>query len=83
MDSTVNVDKATYTRIIGDVHLAAYWTDSDFDPMESAFHYGRMLEIPTPRWATCDAAFYGIERPDNRPATIQDRAYTSPIWYTP
>ncbi len=54
-----------------------------FDPAESAFYYVRVLEIPTPRWTTYDVAFFKIKRPDNVPATVQDRAYTSPIWYTP
>jgi len=81
--STVNVDNATYTNAIGDSVLMASWTDPDFDASESAFYYVRVLEIPTPRWTTYDAAFYGIDRPDNVPAEIQDRAYTSPIWYTP
>ena len=58
-------------------------TYPDFDPQESAFYYVRVLEIPTPRWTTYDAAFFDIPLPDNVPATIQDRAYTSPIWYTP
>ncbi|MDA9981681.1 DUF3604 domain-containing protein, partial [Gammaproteobacteria bacterium] len=60
-----------------------HWTDPDFDPAEHAFYYVRVLEIPTPRWPTYDAAFFNIDLPDNVPATIQDRAYTSPIWYTP
>lgn len=81
--STVDIEKATYTNTIGDALLLAHWTDPDFDPAQPAFYYVRVLEIPTPRWTTYDAAFYGIERPDNVPATIQDRAYTSPIWYTP
>ncbi len=81
--STVDLDKATYTNTIGDAIQAAYWQDPDFNPNESAFYYVRVLEIPTPRWTTYDAAFYGIKRPDNVPATVQDRAYTSPIWYTP
>ena len=81
--STVNVEQATYTNTIGDAVMAAYWRDPDFDPNEHAFYYVRVLEIPTPRWTTYDAAFFGIKRPDNVPATIQDRAYTSPIWYTP
>ena len=81
--STVDMEKATYTNTIGDNMLVAHWTDPDFDPAEPAFYYVRVLEIPTPRWTTYDAAFFGIKRPDNVPATIQDRAYTSPVWYTP
>ena len=81
--STVDVDNATYTNTIGEALLTAHWTDPDFDPEEHAFYYVRVLQIPTPRWTTYDAAFYNIKRPDNVPATIQDRAYTSPIWYTP
>ncbi len=81
--NTVDIATATYTNTIGDAILAAHWTDPDFDPAEHAFYYVRVLEIPTPRWTTYDAAFYGIDLPDNVPATIQDRAYTSPIWYTP
>jgi hypothetical protein len=81
--NTVDIEKATYTNSIGDAMLTAYWSDPDFDPKESAFYYVRVLEIPTPRWTTYDAAFFGIDRPDNVPATLQDRAYTSPIWYTP
>ncbi len=81
--NTVNVDKATFTNTIGDALMAAYWTDPDFDAEEHAFYYVRVLEIPTPRWTTHDAAFFGIKRPDNVPATTQNRAYTSPIWYTP
>ncbi len=81
--NTVDVTKASWTNSIGDAVLAAHWTDPDFDAKESAFYYVRVLEIPTPRWTTYDAAFYGIPLPTNVPATIQDRAYTSPIWYTP
>ena len=81
--NTVDVKKATYTNTIGDALLMAHWKDPDFDPSEQAFYYVRVLEIPTPRWTTYDAAFFGIDRPKNVPATIQDRAYTSPIWYTP
>ncbi len=77
--STVDVDKATYTNTIGEAVLGAHWQDPEFDPAQHAFYYVRVLEIPTPRWTTYDAAFYGIKRPDNVPATIQDRAYTSPI----
>ncbi len=81
--NTVDVEKATFANSIGDAVLAAHWTDRDFDPKQGAFYYVRVLEIPTPRWTTYDAAFFGIDRPDNVPATLQDRAYTSPIWYTP
>ncbi len=81
--NTVDVATATFTNTIGDALLAAHWEDPDFDPSESAFYYVRVLEIPTPRWTTYDAAFFKIDLPDNVPATIQDRAYTSPIWYTP
>ena len=81
--STVDVANATFTNTIGSALLAAHWTDPDFDADEHAFYYVRVLEIPTPRWTTYDAAFFGIDLPENVPATIQDRAYTSPIWYTP
>ena len=80
---TVDLATATYTNTIGDAILAAHWKDPDFDPEQDAFYYIRVLEIPTPRWTTYDAVFFGIDRPDNVPATLQDRAYTSPIWYTP
>ena len=81
--NTVDITTATFTNTIGDAVMSAHWVDPDFDPDESAFYYVRVLEIPTPRWTTYDAAFFGIGLPDNVPATIQDRAYTSPIWYTP
>ncbi len=81
--NTVDVATATFTNTIGDALLAAHWEDPNFDPSESAFYYVRVLEIPTPRWTTYDAAFFKIDLPANVPATIQDRAYTSPIWYTP
>ena len=81
--STVDVEAAIYSNTIGAALLAAHWEDPLFDPGQSAFYYVRVLEIPTPRWTSYDAAFYGIDRPDTVPATVQDRAYTSPIWYTP
>ena len=61
----------------------AYWKDPDFDPAQRAFYYVRVLEIPTPRWTVYDAKFFGLELPEGVPTSIQDRAYTSPIWYTP
>ncbi len=81
--STVDVDNATYTNSIGDALLMGYWTDPDFDPRERAFYYVRVIEIPTPRWTAYDAVRFGIEMPDEVTMTVTDRAYTSPIWYTP
>ena len=81
--NTVDVPTATYTNSVGDALMATHWTDPDFDSLEPAFCDVRVLEIPTPRWTTYDAAFFGIPLPDTVPPTIQDRAYTSPIWYTP
>jgi hypothetical protein len=81
--STVDVRNASYTNTIGDVGLSAVWTDPDFDPDEKAFYYVRVIEIPTPRWTAYDAKFLGVEMASNVPMTTQERAYTSPIWYTP
>jgi hypothetical protein len=81
--STVNVKEATYTNAIGAPFLSAYWMDPAFKPDERAFYYVRALEIPTPRWTTYDAKIFGVKLPDDVPASIQERAYTSPIWYTP
>ena len=79
----MDVKTATYTNSIGDALMLAYWKDPDFDPRQSAFYYVRVLEIPTPRWTTYDAVFYGKDLPTDVPASHQERAYTSPIWYTP
>ena len=81
--NTVDIPTATFTNTIGDAVMSAYWQDPDFDPQAPAFYYVRVIEIPTPRWTTYDAAFFDIPLPDTVPPTIQDRAYTSPIWYTP
>ena len=82
--STVDVDNASYTNSIGDVGFTVVWTDPDFDPDEQAFYYLRVLEIPTPRWTAYDAKFYRLqELPEQVPIVIQERAYTSPIWYSP
>ena len=81
--NTVDVTTATYTNDIGDTELTSVWTDPDFDSTISAAYYVRVLEIPTPRWSTYDAVRNNLPLPGIVPATIQERAYSSPIWYTP
>jgi hypothetical protein len=81
--NTVDIEAANWTNTIGASELAAVWTDPDFDAEESAFYYVRVLEIPTPRWTAYEAARYGISMDSKVPMTTQERAYTSPIWYTP
>jgi hypothetical protein len=81
--STVDVANANWTNSIGDTEIITVWKDPDFDPDQRAFYYVRVLEIPTPRWTAYDAKYFGIEMGDEVPMTIQQRAYTSPIWYTP
>ena len=81
--STVDVATATYSNSIGAVELRTAWSDPDFDPSQPAFYYVRVIEIPTPRWTAYDAAFFATEMPPEVPMVTQERAYTSPIWYTP
>ena len=81
--NTVDIAAATWTNTIGASELATVWTDPDFDPELSAFYYSRVLEIPTPRWVVYDAFRFGIDLPEEAETTHQERAYTSPIWYTP
>jgi Protein of unknown function (DUF3604) len=82
--STVDLAKASWTNTIGDPELIAVWTDPDFDPTVRAFYYARVLEIPTPRWTAYDAAYFKVKIDDPKvPMTTQERAFTSPIWYTP
>ncbi len=81
--NTVDVANATYTNDIGDVQLSAVWTDPDFKPEHHMVYYVRVIEIPTPRWSTYDAAALGIAPPEGVPTSIRERAWSSPIWYTP
>jgi hypothetical protein len=81
--NTVDVKTATYMNTIGAAELSAVWEDPDFDPAANAFYYARVIEIPTPRWSTRDAAELGIDIPGGLPVTLQERAWTSPIWYSP
>ena len=81
--NTVDVENATWTNTIGDPELIAVWKDPDFDPKLNAFYYARVIEIPTPRWTAYDAKRFGVKISKEVPMTTQERAYTSPIWYTP
>ena len=80
---TVDVAEATWTDTIGDPDLAAAWTDPDFDPSQRAFYYARVIEIPTPRWTAYDQKRFGIKMSDDVPMEHQERAWTSPVWYSP
>jgi hypothetical protein len=81
--NTVDVKRATWTNTIGAPELSASWTDPAFDPGQAAFYYARVIEIPTPRWTAYEALRFGVKMTDDVPMTTQERAYTSPIWYTP
>jgi hypothetical protein len=81
--STVDVESASYANSIGAAALTAFWKDPHFDPLERAFYYVRVIEIPKPRWTAYDQRYFDVEMSDEVPMTTQDRAYTSPIWYTP
>jgi hypothetical protein len=81
--NTVDLETATWSNSIGDTQLATVWTDPDFDPAESSFYYVRVLEIPTPRWVLYDKVRLGAEIPEVAELVGQERAYTSPIWYSP
>jgi len=81
--NTVDIKNANWTNTIGASELGTVWTDPDFKPGERAFYYARVLEIPTPRWIVYDAFRFGVEIPPGAKTTGQERAYTSPIWYTP
>ena len=81
--STVDVENASFDNSIGAAQLATVWRDPEFDAAQRAFYYVRVLEIPRPRWTAYDAKYFNLDLPEEIPMVIQDRAYTSPIWYTP
>jgi len=81
--STVDIANATWTNTIGAPELITVWRDPDFDPGQPAFYYGRVIEIPTPRWTAYDAKRYGVTPLPGTTMTVTERAYTSPVWYTP
>jgi hypothetical protein len=81
--STVDISKATYTNTIGATELKTVWVDPEFDPAQHAFYYTRVLQIPTPRWSTYDAKKMGVAPPKDVASTVQERVWTSPIWYSP
>ena len=81
--STVDVENATWSNTIGAPELIAVWKDPEFDAKQRAFYYGRVIEIPTPRWTAYDAKRFGVKMAEEVPMTTTERAYTSPIWYTP
>ena len=81
--NTVDIANATWTNTIGDPELITVWTDPEFDPNQKAFYYARVIEIPTPRWTAYEAKRFNIKLPKDVKMTTQERAYTSPIWYSP
>jgi hypothetical protein len=81
--STVDVVNASFSNTIGDAVLGGYWKDPAFNAKERAFYYVRVIEIPSPRWTAYEAKRFNVKMPANVPMTTQERAYTSPIWYTP
>ena len=80
--STVDLEAVTFSNTIGAVQLSAQWTDPEFDASQAAFYYARAIEIPRPRWSEYDRKYFGGDFA-NAPSTVQDRAYSSPIWYRP
>ncbi len=81
--NTVDLKTAKYSNDIGDVQFFTTWTDPEFDATQNVFYYVRVLEIPTPRWSTYDAVVLGIPVRTDIPSTIQERGWSSPIWYSP
>jgi len=80
---TVDLSIPTWTNTIGAAELGTMWSDPNFDPAQKAFYYARVIEIPTPRWTAYDRVKFNLDLPSDVPLKTQERAYTSPIWYTP
>ncbi len=83
ISGTVDVANASWSNSIGDAELVGFWQDPDFDAAQAAVYYARIIEIPTPRWTAYDAKLLGDKMPEGTKFVIQERAYTSPIWYSP
>jgi len=81
--TSVDAEKASVTNTIGSPDLAAVWVDPDFDPAQKDFYYARVIEIPTSRWSSSDAFRFGVPLPGGAPVATEERAHTSPIWYSP
>jgi hypothetical protein len=81
--NSVDLERATYRNDIGAAQLTGVFTDADFDPRQRAFYYLRVVEIPTPRWTAYDAVRFKVKMTPDVTMTLQERAVTSPIWYTP
>ena len=81
VESTLDMGSASYSNALGAPELATWWQDPDFDPGQATFYYIRVLEIPTPRWTEYDAAYFRITPPEGTSMIVQERAYSSPIWY--
>jgi len=79
----VDLKTCRYSTDVGAAELSAVWRDPDFDPNEKAFYYARVIENPTCRWSTWDAIAAGVDPPENAKATLRERAWSSPIWYSP
>ncbi len=81
--TTVDIENAIWTNTIGAPELISEWKDPQFDAKQRAFYYARVIEIPTPRWTAYDAKRFGTKPLPGTQMTVTERAYTSPIWYTP
>ena len=82
-NAQVNLSDCSISRDKGAAALSTTWTDPDFNPDVAAFYYVRVIENPVCRYSQHDALKLGVPHPPNAPQTIQERAWTSPVWYHP